>query len=210
MSCTFDGPNKLIIMNNGITSITVQNMYSLWKVWSATSDNLKYLPAFAVLGGDPTVAGKYLGTTFFLENGWKIRPFEGNHSLTIEGNLYSRDGNSPTVHTVGNYNVLVSLSTSNLVDTVATGGGATGDFPTANEIANAVNASLQVNFDAIPNNVKSTFVADMQRLLEMYNLLGLDPTKPLLVTQNARIAGSIQQSIVTNVDNHTTTVTRVN
>ena len=35
-------------------------------------------------------------------------------------------------------------------------------------------------------------------LLEMYELLGLDPTKPLVVTTSARTAGSISQMIITS------------
>lgn len=44
-------------------------------------------------------------------------------------------------------------------------------------------------------------------LLEMYNLLGLDPTIPLLVTQNSRVAGTINQNIYTDATQ--TIVTRV-
>ncbi len=44
-------------------------------------------------------------------------------------------------------------------------------------------------------------------LLEMYELLGLDPTKPLLVTKTARTAGSISQTI--SGDSNSTTVTRI-
>jgi hypothetical protein len=43
-------------------------------------------------------------------------------------------------------------------------------------------------------------------LLEMYELLGLDPTKPLVVTEVARTAGNISQTIDTN--NTRTIVTR--
>ena len=43
-------------------------------------------------------------------------------------------------------------------------------------------------------------------LLEMYELLGLDPTKPLVVTETARDAGNISQTIDTN--NTRTIVTR--
>lgn len=44
-------------------------------------------------------------------------------------------------------------------------------------------------------------------LLEMYNLLGLDPTIPLVVTKTSRQAGSINQTVNSNAD--TTVVTRV-
>lgn len=206
MSCSFDGPQKRIIMDLNTTSMDVKDIYSLWKQWAILDNNLKYLPAFEVLGGDPLVGGKYLGTTFFLANGWKIRPYEGNHTLILSGNLYTRDGSSPFVNTLGNYNVLINLSTSNLVDSISTSGG--GDFPTTNEIASAVNASLQSSFSSIPDNVYSKFTNDMIKLLELYTLMGLDPTKPLIVTPTQRVSGTIQQSISENEINKIITVTR--
>lgn len=44
-------------------------------------------------------------------------------------------------------------------------------------------------------------------LLEMYNLLGLDPTIPLVVTKTSRQAGSINQAV--NSNTNTTIVTRI-
>jgi hypothetical protein len=119
---TFDGTNKLIIVDNGVTSLDAAiDLYSDWKEWMLTSDNSKYPLAFATIGGDDLGGGRYLGATYFLENGWKIRPYEGNHALSLVGNIYTRDGSSPFVSTLGNYNVLITSSVSNLIDTVETG-----------------------------------------------------------------------------------------
>lgn len=137
MAYTFDGLNKLIILSTGTVEVTVKDMYSSWKSWMTNGDNSKYLPAFSVLGGDDLPGGRFLGSTFFLENGWKIRPFEGNHTLTVTGNLYARDGSDPFVSTLGTYNVKVLLSVSNLVDTVNISGG-TSTAPSANQVAEAV------------------------------------------------------------------------
>lgn len=131
---TFDGPNKLIICNSGTTLLSVQDTYSYWKEWLLLSDNSKYLQAMSIVGGDPTVSGKYLGTTYFLENGWKIRPQSSNHTLTVEGNLYARTG-SAFVACIGSYNVQVIQTVSNLIDTVSTGGGSA---PSAEEVTNAL------------------------------------------------------------------------
>lgn len=127
---TFDGPNKIIIMDNNITDITVKEIYSEWKDWVLLSDNSKYLEAMRVVGGDPITDIISLGSTFFLSNGWKIRPYEGNHTLNIEGNLFTDDGLTPFVQSIGNYNILISMNRSNLIDTVSTGGG-TGGLTTA-------------------------------------------------------------------------------
>ena len=137
MTIAFDGVTKLATLSSGTTTLTVPELWSRWVDWVATSDNSKYPIALAQIGGDEISAGKYLGVTFFLENGWKIRPYEGNHTLTITGNLFSRDGSSPVAHTIGDYNVTVNMSTSNLVDTISTSGGG-GSSLTAAEIATAV------------------------------------------------------------------------
>lgn len=122
MAYTFDGPNKLIILTSGTTSFSVIDMYSRWKDWLLLSDNSKYEEAFSAIGGDPLPGGNFLGQTFFLENGWKIRPQEANHTLIVTGNLYDRAGGSPFVNTVGAYNVRIESRVSNIVDLIATGG----------------------------------------------------------------------------------------
>lgn len=126
MKVSFYGEERLIVVNYGYTELDVKiDLYSAWKEWSIQEHNTKYLPAFSVIGGDPITDILNLGTTFFCENGWKIRPFEGNHTLTIYGNLYTRDGSPLFVPTVGNYNVLIQMIKSNLIDTIKIGSGVT-------------------------------------------------------------------------------------
>ena len=133
---SFNGITKLITVNTGITSIDVGlDLYSEWKKWVLLDDNAKYLPAFSAIGGDLLGDNRYLGSTYFLENEWKIKPYEGNHTLSVSGNLYTRDGTSPFIQTIGNYNVLISMQVSNLIDTISTTGGS--DL-TSDEIATAV------------------------------------------------------------------------
>lgn len=132
---TFDGNNKLIICGNGVVEVSAIELYSLWKEWVSVGDNSKYLHAFTAIGGDPLYGSVTLGSTFFLENGWRIRPHEANHTLTLNGNLYVREGGSPFVPTIGTYNVLIIMTRSNLIDTVSSGGSV---GPTADQVATAV------------------------------------------------------------------------
>jgi len=135
---TFDGPNRLILINDGVTTIDIKtDLYSSWKHWLLNRDNAKYIQAMRGVGGDPTIQGRFLGSTFFLENGWKIRTWEGDHRLTVEGNLFSSDGNNPFVPTIGNHNIVTNLSTSNLIDTIDTDPGSIA--------ADVWNASLAVH-----------------------------------------------------------------
>lgn len=114
---TFDGENRFIRVNDNVTFLDVkEDLYSAWKRWVAQDDNLKYPVAFRSVGGDPLPGEKSLGSTFFLNLPWKIKPFEGNHTLEINGNLFQEDGSSPFTTTNGNYNVQIIQQVSSLVD----------------------------------------------------------------------------------------------
>lgn len=178
---TFDGPNKIIIVNNGVTQISVKtDLYSDWKEWVLTDDNSKYLPAFRVIGGDNITETVSVDGTYFLINGWRIRPYEGNHVLTISGNLYVDGGGSPVISTLGTYNVLVNLITSNIVNlvTVSTGSAVTSQdkldiisgvgnnlgssFTTLNDKLDSITTSLsQIQIDDITSAIYNTLSPDL-------------------------------------------------
>lgn len=118
---TFDGPHKLILINDGITEINFKvDVYSNWKEWVLMRENSAYEQAFTAVGGDTTTTGK-LGTTYFLENNWQIRTWEGDHKLTVDGNIYTRAGTPIFTPVLGNFNIETTLNISNLVDVVETG-----------------------------------------------------------------------------------------
>ena len=102
---TFDGVNKLIIMDNLVTSLDVRALYAAWKQWVQELDNLKYLSAFDVVGGNPTIGTSSITPYFFLINGWKIRPYEGNHTLKVEGILLTADESDMFVDTIGIFRI---------------------------------------------------------------------------------------------------------
>ena len=121
---TIDGANTLIVVNGGITAVDVQvDLYSYWKTWVLTSDNAKYFPAFRVIGGDPLGGDTSAGAYFFLQNqyGWRVRPQESNHELTLSGNIFAEDLEQPVfVPTLGAYTVSTRLMTSSLTQAVGT------------------------------------------------------------------------------------------
>lgn len=109
MPVTIDGPSKLFIADSGTTALDVAvDLYTAWVDWSAVGDNSKFLQAFRVVGGDPTTGVNKIAPYFFLTNGWRLRPQEANHSLTITGILLVDGGGDPCVNTLGAYNVRVS------------------------------------------------------------------------------------------------------
>ena len=125
---TFDGTNKKIIVNDAITELDVQvDLYSDWKKWLKENDNSKFLPAMRTVGGDPTTGVKSVAPYFFLTNGWKIRPYEGNHTLFITGNLFVDEpgtyGDNIVIPTLGYFTVMVSTSMTSDAIVVSAGSG---------------------------------------------------------------------------------------
>jgi hypothetical protein len=112
----FDGPNLTITLDapsSGTLNVDVEaDLYSEWKEWSLLSDNIKYPPAFErVVGGDPLSPGIAAGAYFLLNNleGWRIKPFEANHTVFLTGNLAAADPDlSLTDPTDGGFTVLIN------------------------------------------------------------------------------------------------------
>lgn len=135
-SVTFDGPNKLIFVNYGVTELDVKiDLYSDWKEWADHENpdgliNARYLPAMRAVGGDP-IPGGFLGSTYFLINGWRIKPWSGSYRLTVTGNLYTETGDSPYLSADGLLNnIFVQSNVSSLVTTSGVG--------TVDEVSDAV------------------------------------------------------------------------
>ena len=119
---TFDPTNHppliVEIDTGGDNELDVAKVYSDWKNWLlADPSRLGYSKAFSQVGGDPITPTQNLGSTFFLENGWRFRPAERNHKLTLVGNIFTREpGESVFVPTVGAFTVNTETRVSNLVD----------------------------------------------------------------------------------------------
>lgn len=115
---TFDGENRLILVNSGYPTIDFDSqVYSAWKRWITLSDNSKYAEAIRVVGGDPISDVKSLGSTFFMMNGWRIRPYETDHRLTVNGNVFTDPaGDSVFIPATGSHSVTIEMVVSNLSD----------------------------------------------------------------------------------------------
>lgn len=119
----FSGSDKLIYLTT-TGSVEVKDMFSRWKEWVLSGSNAGYLQAMRTVGGDPITETLNLGSTFFLINGWQIRPFTASYTLDVNGNLYAEFTSGSQTITQdpismpgGSYNILVRLNVSNLVDT---------------------------------------------------------------------------------------------
>ena len=119
----FDAYEKIIYVNEGVTTLDVKiDIYSAWKEWVLNSPEYP-LPswqkeAISAIGGEPLNDTLNVGSTFFLENGWRIQPFASRtpYILTVNGNIYTREaGGNPFLFAEG---VSVNLTRSNIVDQV--------------------------------------------------------------------------------------------
>lgn len=137
MGYVFDGVTKIISLTAGTVILDVRDIYSRWKDWALT-EGMMYLPAFSVVGGETVdeAQGIYVTSYFFLENGWKIRPQEATHKLSVRnGILAASDGSDPFLVTLGSYNVMIQYSQPIKSETVATGGGGGGIVTSIQEAA---------------------------------------------------------------------------
>lgn len=141
----FDGLNKLILVSEGVTELDFRvDVYSAWKEWVQDPNHLNagFVQALTAVGGDPLPGARSLGTTYFLENGWRMRTWEGDHELTVTGNVFTREGDSIFVPTLEPWNIIINLNTSTLVETITLS--TTLNTNDAELVANSVwNATIQ-------------------------------------------------------------------
>ena len=145
MAIAFDGPSKLIVLSAGTVGLGVRDLWSRWVDWLADADNSKFLPAMRSVGGDDidVSAGTSIPVYTYLTNGWRIRPQESSHTLSVvDGILLVEGGGDPFVNTLGSFVVRVSYSQPVQAIAVSSSGGF---GPSAADIAAAVWNALSAN-----------------------------------------------------------------
>lgn len=152
MAITLDGATRRIILDSA--SVSAAQIWSAWVDWHEA--NQQWPLAFQLVGGNALGGGLFIPPYFFLMNGWRVRPMEASHSLTITGNLFVDGGGVPVVGTLGTYQVNVNYTVPVQAQGIATSG-STG--PTASEIAAAVRADIAAELARIDANVSSRATA---------------------------------------------------
>ena len=148
MAITLDGATRRIILDSA--SVSAAQIWSAWVDWHEA--NQQWPLAFQLVGGNALGGGLFIPPYFFLMNGWRVRPMEASHNLTITGNLFVDGGGVPVVGTLGTYQVNVNYTVPVQAQGIATSG-STG--PTASEIAAAVRADIAAELARIDANVSS-------------------------------------------------------
>lgn len=89
--------------------------------WESTLALRKFTFPVRAIGGDTISAGK-LGTTYVLLDPWQIAPYEADHELIIDGNLFTESALVRLIlPTAGAYTVVGTRNLSTLVEVVETG-----------------------------------------------------------------------------------------
>lgn len=127
MAITFDPAARRIVLDS--VAVTAAEIWSRWVEWVAQSDNSKHPVALRQVGGDELGGGLLIPAYYFLLNGWRVRPMEASHLLTITGNLFVDGGGQPVVQTLGAFNVSVQYTVPVQAQAVSTGGAVAGLTP---------------------------------------------------------------------------------
>jgi len=135
---TFDGENRIIRVNEGVTTLDIQtDIYSDWKEWvKSMPDNATWLPAIRSVGGDNTVEGQKAGDIYFLINNWKL--YIDLTKVKVTGVLFSDNFDSAYFDNSGVIQFPAVVS-SLVTGTTGTSGG---DGATAAEIWQYSNRTL--------------------------------------------------------------------
>ncbi len=211
---TFDGANRLIIVNENVTSLSIRDdVYSSWKEWVKLRDNAKFLPAIRTVGGDPVGGGSFSGDIYFLQNGWKtVVDLNVNR---IEGVLYSDDFDTPYYN--DSLQPLYAAKVAALVNTYSTQiPVVTGDLsaiviPTALQNALAVRQELLLELSridtsitsivsSVPNAiqnataVRNNLAAELANISDLAKENGLVQGTPSVITETGLSAGSVNKT----------------
>ena len=221
---TFNEITKIITVTlapdaNGEVYIDVKtDLYSDGKEDWVDNENLrKFVFPVRSVGGDDLPGSKALGATFFLAPDWKIRPYEGSHKLTINGNLYSEDGSDMFLDTVGTYTVRIIQQVSSLVDSTVQqleeieyasfGGGVTinvdsdvvGTSYPAGTIETPVNNLTDAKAIAMSRGFDTFFISKSMSLdsgtnIEDFNIIGKSEVNTEITIDSSAICSNISIS----------------
>jgi len=140
---TFDSVTRIITIieppdGNGEILINVkQDLYSDGKEDWRSSEALRRVRfPLRAAGGDALPGAIDSGTTFFLRSDWRILPYNADHKLIVEGDLFREDGGALFLPTADPHTVQIESRVSALVY-VAEGSGS-GSSLTKQDVEDAV------------------------------------------------------------------------
>ena len=197
---TFDGANRIIYVNPEVTELDIKiDVYSNWKEWiKAMPENAGWLPAIRTIGGDPTVTGEFAGDIYFLINNWKL--YVDLTKVRITGALFSDNFTSAYYNYAGTIQYPAQVSSIVVGSAqIADSGNITNSLSSIQSTTNATNATV--------NSLSSSNAAILAKVLEVWQLMGLDLSNPKTITDSSITVGGVTISIG-QPNANTTNVTR--
>lgn len=197
---TFDGANRIIYVNPDVTELDIKvDVYSDWKEWvSAFPDNGLWAPAIRTVGGDPTVAGQFAGDIYFLVNNWKL--YADLTKVKITGALFSDNFASAY------YNYEGTIQYPAQVSSIVVGSAQIADSESITNSLSSISATTTTTNNTV-NSLSSSNATILAKVLEVWQLMGLDLSNPKTITDASISVGGITLNIG-QPNANTTTVTR--
>lgn len=185
---TFDGANRIIYVNPEVTELDIKiDVYSNWKEWTkAMPENAGWLPAIRTIGGDPTITGEFAGDIYFLINNWKL--YVDLTKVRITGALFS-DNFSSAYYT---YSGTIQYPAQ--VSSIVVGSAQLAD---SESISNSLSSiqSTTTSTNTTVNSISSSNATILAKVLEVWQLMGLDLSNPKTITDTSITVGGITLSI---------------
>lgn len=97
MTFEFDPVNKYIKITSG-TAYTALEIYNAVMDWCDEQANIGYSVPMAAYGKFAMGGGVNSDSIFVLQDGWKLKPYNGDYQLVITGTLITDDETTRTVN----------------------------------------------------------------------------------------------------------------
>ena len=115
MAIVFDPISKLIKITSG-TEIDALTIYNATMDWVDDQSSMDEDVPLAAVGKNPLGGGVYTDSIFILQNGWKIKLYDGTYQFVIKGTVITDDESPRTVPPdSGNVEVIFQVSSQGII-----------------------------------------------------------------------------------------------
>jgi len=115
MAIEFDPINRYIKITSG-TSISALEIYNATMDWCDEQPTIVHSVPMAAIGKAPLGGGVYTDSIFILQDGWKIKFWNGTYQAVITGTVITDDGTPRTVPPdSGNVEVIFQVSSQGII-----------------------------------------------------------------------------------------------
>lgn len=115
MAIEFDPIAKIIKITSG-TEINALTIYNAVMDWCDAQENIGYSVPMGAVGKAPLGGGVYSDSIFILQNGWKLKLYDGDYHFIFIGTIITDDGTPRTVNPdSGNVTIEFQVTSQGLI-----------------------------------------------------------------------------------------------